>query len=258
MEQAQVQGANIVVFPEYVTLELTDLWRSKLGVASAFRRVSEQFHGKYLELFSKLAKQFGVFIVAGSTLENEGRKYYNTCFFFTPWGRVAKHRKLHLHPVDKAMGVNAAGNSLQVLSIERFKVGILTCYDIVFPEVARILVLKGAQVIFVPLAAPSEVAFLDLRTCGEARTIENQVLIVQSCLVGRMPGLGELEFYGKSSILYPGKKRALSDGKLNEEILVTADVDLRRLNKAKKMRFPPVLKDLRADVYSWLCKRGWR
>jgi predicted amidohydrolase len=45
MEQAQVQEANIVVFPEYVTLELADLWRSKLSVAPAFRRVSEQFHG---------------------------------------------------------------------------------------------------------------------------------------------------------------------------------------------------------------------
>jgi len=258
MEQAKVQGAKIVVFPEYVTLEMADLWRSKFSVASAFRQVSEQFHQEYLELFSKLASKFGVFIVAGSTLEKEGRKYYNTSFFFAPSGRIAKHRKLHLHPVDKAIGVNAAGNSLQVLSIERCKVGILTCYDIIFPEAARILVLKGAEIILVPMAAPSEVAFWDLRTCGEARTIENQLLVIQSCLVGRMLGSTELEFYGKSSVLYPGKERALSDGRLNEEMLVTADVDLMRLRKAKKERFPPVLKDLRADVYSWLCRRKWR
>lgn len=258
VRQAKIEGALFVAFPEYITLELAMVFPTK-SFKEAMIRIAEEYHSQYKNLFLRLAKENSIYIVAGSTLEKVSpNKYYNTSFLFTPKGEIFKHRKIHLYPdIDPMLGVNASGENLNVFQTPHGKFSILICYDSIFPEPSRILRLMGVEVIFVPSAAPfAEPLYWDLRICCNARAIENQMVVVHSCLIGKVEGEKGLEFFGKSSILYPGRNKVLADGKMNKEMVVVSEIDLTRLRRSRGKN-ARVLKDMRPDVYRWLCEKNW-
>ena len=257
--EAKAENALFTVFPEYITLEVATAFLPKLSFRDAMVKVAEEYHEKYVNLFLNLAKKNNMYIVGGSTLEKASpNKYYNTSFLFTPKGEIFKHRKIHPYPdIDPILGVNAAGENLNIFQTPQGKFSILICYDSIFPELSRILRLMGVEVVFVPSAAPfAEPLYWDLRICCGARAIENQMVVVHSCLIGRVEAEKTIEFFGKSSILYPGRFKVLAEGKMNEEMVVFAEVDLERLcrSRGKNAR---ILKDMRPDVYRLLCEKGW-
>ncbi|OYT55970.1 MAG: hypothetical protein B6U77_00655 [Candidatus Hecatellales archaeon ex4484_218] len=261
VNQARMEEALFTVFPEVFTLELATIYLPKMDLKQALRKVAEEYCESFKQFFSDLARKNRMHIVAGSTLEKdvETGKYYNTSFLFYPDGRIAKHRKLHLYPTaDPELGVDGFGENLQVFQTSEAKISILICYDSIFPETSRILRLMGAEIIFVPSAAPwSESLFWDLRICCEARAIENQLIVAHSCLIGKLEGAENMEFFGKSSILYPGRGKVLADGRMGKELVVVGDVDLERLRRSRGKN-ARVLKDMRPEIYSWLCKNRWK
>jgi len=258
VKQAKTEGSLFVAFPEYITLELATMFSSK-PIREAMVKVAEEYHNQYKNLFLELARENNMYIVAGSTLEKvPPDRYYNTSFLFTPEGEIFKHRKIHLYPdTDPMLGVNASGENLNVFQTPYGKLSVLICYDSIFPELSRILRLMGVEVIFVPSAAPfAESLYWDLRICCSARAIENQIVVVHPCLIGKVKAEKTLEFFGKSSILYPGRSKVLAEGKMNEEMVVVGEVDLTRLRRSRG-KSARVLKDMRPDIYRRLCERNW-
>ena len=211
---------------------------------------------KFKEFMEDLARKYQVFIIAGSIPEKIGERYYNTSMLISPEGEIGRYRKIHLHAADKVMGLDGYGEELKIFETPYGKASIIICYDSLFPEISRILRLKGVEILFVPSAAPDKSSFLDLRRCCEARVVENQFIVVHSVLIGGIKAEEEFRFYGKSSILYPGGNKVLADGKIGKELIVVADVDMERIRLRIKNQH--VVKDLRPEIYSQLCKNNWK
>jgi predicted amidohydrolase len=243
----QTKESHFVVFPETFTFELLYLLPNY-----NISRIPE-FTDKYVELFSELSREYDQYIVAGSHLVFEGDNEYNMSHLFSPDGTVFKHRKTHLFPLERQMGV-MPGDALETFKSDFGKIAIAICYEIEFPEVVRILTLKGAKIVFCPSYTVGEHGFWRVRHCCQARAIENQIYVIHSCMVGRPP-LGGIEGWGKSSICAPceapwNPNGIIIESNPNKEEIITAELDLKILKKKRKKGAATTLKDRRIDIYN--------
>lgn len=133
---------------------------------------------------SSLAREFHIYLSAGSIPEiSDDGSIYNTAYMFDREGRqIAKHRKVHLFDIDvkggqcfKESDTLTAGNSSTVFETEFGKMGLCICYDFRFPELARRMVLEGANVIFVPAAFNMTTGPAHWEVLFRSRAIDNQV-----------------------------------------------------------------------------------
>lgn len=254
----QAKGSDFVVFPELFTAELlTTFPDAKKFTLKDVKRMSE-FTDQYLELFSRLAGQNGQYLIAGSHLKKEGIRYYNTCHVFGPDGRMFEHKKTHIFPIEVEWET-AEGNTIEVMELEKAKVGISICYEAEIPECARILTLKGAEIIFCPSLTLNEAGFWRVRHCCQARCIENQIYIVHCCTVG---DAGIFTGWGRSSILSPcdtpwPSNGIIAEAEANKEMIITGEVDLDELYVNRESGAATTFKDRarRADLYKWLYGR---
>ena len=204
-----------------------------------------------LGLFGDLAQNLGVYIVGGSQFKRVGDAFYNTAHLFTPAGESLEQRKCHVVPLEKAVATQV-GNGLAVFATEKVKVSILICYDLEFPEAARLVTLRGAEIILSPSATVGEAGYWRVRHCAHARCIEDQVYVVHNSLLGG-PGVPGLEFWGRSSILTPcdkgfPAKGIAAEGPWNEEAIVSAELDTDLLYEIRERGSAPTLADRRDDL----------
>lgn len=114
------------------------------------RMAAEPIPGSTTQLLGEFARRGGCY-VAGGLFENESGKIYNSAVLLDPHGRViARYRKTHLPPVERLL--TTPGNELPVFQTEIGNFGMLICYDMMSPEVARCLAMKGADVLLWPSA----------------------------------------------------------------------------------------------------------
>ena len=93
------------------------------------------------------------------------------------------------------------------------KIAILVCYDVEFPEAARVLSEAGAEILFVPSCTDERQAFCRVRYCSQARAIENQIYVALSCTVGNLPEVPYMATnYGQAAILTPSDYFFARDG----------------------------------------------
>lgn len=161
--EAVRQKADLVVLPETVTLQ---------GTGLSYADVAETIPGPSTEFFSRLARTHHVTLVVG-LVERAEHLIYNVAVLIGPDGALlGKYRKVCLPRGEIELGV-MPGDSYPVFSAPWGKVGLMVCYDGFFPEVARELANRGAEVIAFPVAGcnPELVA---------ARACENHVYLVSS------------------------------------------------------------------------------
>jgi predicted amidohydrolase len=161
--KAAAQKADIVCLPEESTL---------VGTALDYVSASEPVPGPTTEFLGKVARKYHLYIVAG-LLEKDGDIVYNTSVLINRDGELAgKYRKISL-PREEIDGGITPGDSLPVFNTDFGRIGMMICWDVSFPETARTLAQKGAEIIFLPIWGG------DI-TLTKARAIENQVYIVSS------------------------------------------------------------------------------
>ena len=128
---------------------------------SSFPIYAEPEGGEVWNRCAQLALKYNIYMSAGSVPElGENGRVYNTAYVFDREGRqIAKHRKMHLFDIDIKGGqyfresdTLTAGNEMTVFDTEFCPMGLCICYDFRFPELVRLMVLKGAKLIFVPAA----------------------------------------------------------------------------------------------------------
>jgi len=257
------KGADFVVFPEWLTFQLiTTFLGYKEFALKDIARITT-FTDQYVELFRRLAKEKDQYIVAGSHLRKEGIHIYNTCHLFGPDGTLFEHRKTHIGAFEREWNT-FEGNVIEVLELDKAKVGIAICYEIEFPECIRMLALKGAEVIFCPSFPPAtEDAFWRVRYCCQARCIENQIYVVNCPPVGHleMPGFA-LWSGAKSSILSPcdspwPANGIIAQGEGGKGMVVTGEIDLDEIYVRREKSLASTFKDRarRRDLYEWLYLR---
>ncbi len=224
------KDADFVVFGEWFTLGLlaidTNLAKARY---SDIKKVSKYTY-HYTELFSKIAKERGQFIVGGTTVEEDNGRYYDTCFMFNPNGKVYKHRKTHLFPLERKEWGMSEYNKMNVIRTDKAKIGVCICYESQIPECARRLTLKGAEIIICPSFTLTEAGYYRIRHACEARSIENQLITVMSSVVGGLSPM-KLRGIGRSSILSPCDKPwpnngIIKEGNMNEEMIIRAQIDV--------------------------------
>ncbi len=161
--KAAEKKADIVCLPEGVTIVGTDL---------DYVSASEPVPGPTTNFLGNVARKYHLYIVAG-ILERKGDVVYNTSVLIDRDGRLAgKYRKLSL-PREEIDGGVTPGDSLPVFDTDFGRIGMMICWDVTFPETARTLAQKGAEVILMPIWGGN-------LTLAKARAIENQVYLVSS------------------------------------------------------------------------------
>jgi len=152
IERASKYGAKLVVFPEYFLTECP----SRKKTLDELKKIGEPIPGgASIEAMCNKAKELGLYVVAGTIIEVEGDKVYNTSTLISPEGEViGKQRKTHPenHSSKHEVGLGISpSNNLEVFDTELGKIGILIDVDANVPEIPRIYALKGAEIICWPL-----------------------------------------------------------------------------------------------------------
>jgi len=241
VKQAKEKGANLVIFPE---LSLTGYLNRDLAY-----ELAEPILGPSIHSLEEIAKKETIYIVFGMPEQSEKAHavLYNTAVLLGPDGMIGKYRKMHLptHSVFEEKRYFQLGYEASVFETEIGKIGLMICYDIFFPEISRLLRLRGSQLIICISASPAvRSRFFEVFTA--ARALENTVFLAYVNLVGVENGL---QFWGGSRIIAPDGS-ILTKAKYDEEDMVIGTIDYADLKRAET--FVPTLRDLRPELFNSL------
>ncbi len=244
---------DFIVFPEMVTTQLLS-FLSDDEPGQAMRRLAD-FTPRYLEFFTQLAVKYNVNIVGGSHFTLEDEALYNIAYLFRRDGTIGKQYKLHITPSERRWWGVTPGDRIEVFDTDRGKIAIQICYDIEFPELTRIAVERGAQIVFVPFCTDERYAYLRVRYCAQARCVENHVYVAIAGSVGNLPRVENLDIhYAQSGIFTPSdipftRDAVAAECSPNTETVVFQDLDLELLKTHKQSGSVLNWRDRRTDLY---------
>jgi predicted amidohydrolase len=247
-------GSEFVLFPEFFTTQLLSIG-SNQGTSLTINELPG-FTDQYRTLFTKLAMDYNMHIIGGTHVINRGDRLYNVAHLFYPDGRVGEQAKLHITPTEVTEWNMDAGDSFTVFDTPKGRIAILTCYDIEFPEIVRIAKAKGADVIFCPSCTDDRHGFHRVRYTSHARAIENQVYVVLTGTVGSLPTVDFMRAnFGQAAVITPNDipfppKGILAEGELNNDMIITADLDLSLLYEVRERGSVTTWRDRRTDLYT--------
>jgi predicted amidohydrolase len=252
LEAAAAYQPHYVVLPELFTTQLMSFLRVK-NPREAVRRLND-YTEPYVQLLKTYAVKHGYYLIGGSHPTLREGMLYNTAYLFTPAGRVFTQDKVHSTRWERSPWEMAAGHEIKLFNTEHAKIGILICYDVEFPELARQLSEAGVEILFVPSSTDDRQGFLRVKYCCHARAIENQIYVAMASTVGNLPVENMHLHYGCATIITPSdfpfsRDGIAAEGMMNQEQIVIADLDLALLdeNRLKGTTIP--LLDKRKDVY---------
>lgn len=247
--------ADFVVFPEFFSVQLlSQQGLRNLPSLEGIRRLAAM-EDEFMELMTRLAREYGTHIVGGSHPMERGGKLYNVSSLFFPDGRRVLQPKLHITPSEKRYWGISRGNELQVITTPKARVGILICYDAEFPEPARHLADNGAEIIFVPYCTDNRQGYLRVRYCCQARAIENQVYVATAGIIGNLPSVASMDIhYGKAAVYTPSDFEFARDGVHaeadgNVEMLLVSDLDINDLYRTRVAGSVTPKLDRRRDLF---------
>ncbi|KAF0094889.1 MAG: amidohydrolase [Puniceicoccaceae bacterium 5H] len=237
IDEASAAGADLVVLPEMADTG----YRMGEIVAHAS---SWNANGP-LQQLQQAARENTLHIIAGLS-ERTAEGVYNTLAVIDAQGElVAKYRKVHLITADPVFEHHhlLAGDRFQVCSLGGFTVGLMTCYDLRFPEMARALTLAGAELIVCPAAFPL-LRGAHWQTLALARAIENQTYLAACNRVGTDGGV---TFAGRSQLIDPYGTIVASTTEVDSTIIYG---EIRRERVAEVRERLQCLPDRCPDIYS--------
>src|SRR3712207_1023669 len=242
---AAADGADLIVLPEKFNL---------LGTDEAMERGAEPLDGPTVAWARDLARELRVDLVAGSIAErrSDRDKLSNTSVHLGPDGEVAGvYRKIHMFDVVgggvgyRESAPEEPGGEIAVSRLaDGTQLGMSVCYDLRFPELFRILAVRGARVIALPGAFTKVTGAAHWEVLVRARAIENQAFVVAADQCGVHPP-GDKESFGGSLIVDPWGEVLARAG--DEPCFIAADLDLARQDEVRE-QLPSLAKIGRAHV----------
>jgi omega-amidase len=200
--------------------------------------------------FAELAKTSGVYVIPGADFSNHGGSVEVQSAVLGPSGEIGRQAKTHLFRRENKWA--SPGDSFATFDLGGVRAGITICHDLVYPEVARILTLKGAEIIFAP-AMITKTGYGPWELYATTRALENRVPIVTPNAI-RPPN-----YQGGSLIVgfHTDEKEGIVEPKVlaragKKPSLVLADVDLDQIRKYREER----LRVRRPELYSEILQKG--
>jgi len=256
--------ADFVLFPELFTTQLMSVIEERSPAAAA-RKVAS-YTPDYLELMSDLAMKYNVNVIGGSQFVEEDESLYNVAFLFRRDGTIDRQYKLHVTPNEERWWGVQPGDELNVMETDRGKIAVLVCYDIQFPELARVAVAEGANILFVPFNTNDRLGYLRVRACAQARAIENQVYVAIAGCAGNLPSVENADIhYSQCGIFTPSdvgfaRDAIAAESTPNIETVLVHDVDVELLRRNRNHGTVRPWTDRRQDLYhvEWVGPGGNR
>ena len=263
VEKAAKQGAQVICLPELFKsqyfCQTEDIENFELA---------ESIPGPSTELFSKIAKKFGVVVVVPVFEKRAPGLYHNSAAIIDANGQVAGiYRKMHI-PDDPAFYekfyFTPGDLGFKSFQTKYGNIGTLICWDQWYPEGARLTALKGASILFYPTAIgwhPYEKAdhgkaqFESWQTVQRGHAIANGVYVAAANRIGLEKHVNDspgIEFWGQSFIADP-QGVVIAQASADKEEILIAEVDLARIEYIR--RNWPFLRDRRIDAYGDITKR---
>jgi 5-aminopentanamidase len=228
------QNVEIIVFPElcstgyFLTRELQD--------------VADHKDGEHFQILSEVAKKEEITIAYGYVEKGDTNIIYNSLMVINSKGeKIANYRKIHLTPLEKEFFT--AGSEIVVVESKIGSIGLMTCWDLAFPDLTKALAQKGAEVILAPSAweSPYDEPY---ELFARARAIDYTVYLATCNHIGLS---NDLDFFGKSAIYGPDGK-VIIKSKEKEEAILFASLDLTQRKKLQKSFFT-MQADFREDLF---------
>lgn len=241
METARDYKVNLLVFPEYFTVQLLTLGQIKRPIAEQIRDLANQ-EERIVNFMSELARKFKLIIVGGTlpAFTEDKSKILNTCYVYSPDGSYNAQTKLHMTRFEKEEWFVSPGTRLKIFEANFGKFAVAICYDVEFPEIARAAARLGAHFLVVPSCTDDRHGYLRVRYCAQARAIENQMYVIHSPLVGSLPAVPAVSLnYGQAAIYTPSdysfaRDGLLAEGAVNQESMIIGDINLSLIEESRK------------------------
>jgi deaminated glutathione amidase len=243
---AAADGAELVALPEKWNL---------LASGEEMAAGAEALDGPSLSAARSWARELGIHLLAGTVAErgaDPGEKAFNASVLIGPDGEdLAVYRKIHMFDVE-AGGVTyresahqQAGEEIVSATVDGLELGLTVCYDLRFPELYRILAVRGARLLAVPSAFTAATGRDHWEVLLRARAIENQAFIIAPNQVGEASP--HYSSYGHSAIVDPwGTMLACAP---DEECFVAAELDSATQDRTREQL--PSLVNRRPELYRW-------
>ncbi|MEO0130707.1 MAG: nitrilase-related carbon-nitrogen hydrolase [candidate division WOR-3 bacterium] len=230
------KSLKIIALPELFSTGYLFLDKKEIS------KLSEKVEGETYYFLRDLAENYNS-IVAGGLLEKENNNFYNSALIVAPDGSYLLYRKIHLFKDEKDL-FEKGDLKLNVFNYNNLKIGVLICFDYFFPEAARTLAIKGAEIICHP--ANLILPYAPLIT--QVRALENRIFWILANRIGiEKRGDKELKFLGKSQIISP-KGEILIKAE-DEETLKLVEVNINEAKDKKVTDKNDLLLDRRTEFY---------
>lgn len=246
--------ADFLVLPEFFNAPLLAHFNQQ-DPPQAMRGLAD-YSIRLRDAMLRLAVSYNINIVAGSMPEYQDLELRNVSYLIRRDGTYDSQYKLHVTPDEIAYWGMQGGDTIHAIETDIGRVGILICYDVEFPELARILAEQEIRILFVPYWTDTKSSYLRVRSCAQARSIENECYTVITGSVGNLPSVENMDIqYSQSAIFTPADfafphDAIAAQATPNTEMLLMADLDLSLLRDLHEKGSVRNLKDRRTDIYS--------
>ncbi|MGC9375070.1 MAG: GNAT family N-acetyltransferase [Bacteroidales bacterium] len=245
--------SDFALFPEFFNAPLMAKYND-LSEPKAIRKLAT-YTDEMLERFLKLAISYNVNIITGSMPYIINDSLYNIGYLVRRNGTYEQYEKIHVTPDEmKYWGVKG-GKKIEVFETDCGPVGVLICYDVEFPELSRILAQEGMKILFVPFLTDTQNGYSRVRSCAQARAIENECYVAIAGAVGNLPKVHNMDIqYAQSGVFTPcdfsfpinGIKAETTP---NTEMILVVDVDLDLIAELNRYGSVKNMRDRRTDLY---------
>jgi predicted amidohydrolase len=226
------KGADLVILPE--------IWNIGFMSFEVYLKQAENRSGPTLSAIRETARQIRAHVHAGSFVEKDGDRYYNSSYLISPEGDLlGNYRKIHLFGYNsKETELLTPGDAVTVVETPLGKLGLATCFDLRFPELFRRMVCLGSEVFLICSAWP----FTRLEPWlmfNRVRALENQSFLISANAAGINSGV---QFAGHSMIIGPWGDTVAVGG--NAETILRGEIDLDQVRAARE-EFPALASRVR-------------
>ncbi len=242
INEAIKNHAEVLLFPEYGSMELTSLLKSEEQKSLALQLIGMQnYFADFKKLFYEEAKKHQALIIAPSIPVKKDSNYVNRAFVFFPNGDIQyQDKQMMTRFENEEWHISPGESDLKVFEYKKVKFGINICYDGEFPIFAQKQALQGMHLLFHPSCTEGKSGMERVHVGARARALENQIYVVVSQTIGDAPwslavdkNTGTAAFYSTCDHLFPSDG-ILQKGELNKAGWVYHKLNLDLINEIRK------------------------
>jgi predicted amidohydrolase/GNAT superfamily N-acetyltransferase len=253
--------SDFALFPEFFSAPLMGFGPRESPLSGIRHLASYTEHLR--DEISRLAMSYNINIIAGSMPLYEEGVLYNVAYLCRRDGTIDAQYKIHPTPYEQRAWVMRSGDQLRVFETDAGKIGILICYDVEFPELARLLADQQMQILFVPFWTDTKNGYLRVKRCAQARAIENECYVAIAGSVGNLPQVDNLDIqYAESAVFSPSDfafphDAIMAESTPNTEMALIVDLDLTKLETLRYEGSVQNYRDRKRHLYriEWLGRR---